>query len=474
MLNTKIVNWFVPRGIRGQTNIEMARIFVFTHIFGPLIAQPMSIYLYWASPEIIWQMVIMTLGTYGFLLLPFILKYTGDIFLPSLLSFIGLSIISLFGTYNYGGFSSPFLPWTIVSLLLGFFYLSKNLKLILGIFAFNISVFVLFLMKYGLPQIISIEELRILTWLSIFAATIYMSWMALYYSRVMARRNDLEHEADRYQATMDELEKARVISEKVNAQRSQFFSKMSHELRTPLNVIIGYSDILLEDVNDREGDNTQLVKDLGRVNSAGRHLLSLVSEVLDIDTIVNDVNILDVSEFSIDEILEEVLASVLPTISKNGNKLNVQCQNRSANIRTDKTKLRQILINLLSNAGKFTKKGQITLELDIDNIGTDTRLHIVVSDTGIGIAEDALPKLFQSYIQADETIAKRFGGTGMGLAISRKFVLLLAGEIDVKSTLGQGTSFSIDLPADIELQKTYLNAHMKKTETIAEIDKQAA
>lgn len=450
MLDNKLVNWFVPRGIRGQTNIEMARIFVFTHIFGPVIAQPMAIYLYLVSPEITFQLQIMVAGIYSFLLLPFVLKYTGNMVVSSLLSFVGLAAVSLFGTYNYGGFVSPFLPWVIVSLLLGFFYLSKNSMLVLGVFAFNIAVFGGFLATYGLPQLVSTEDLRILSWLSIFAATVYMSWMALYYSRVMALRIDLEHEAERFEATMVELEEARVVSEEVNAQRSQFFSKMSHELRTPLNVIIGYSDILLEDASETKGANDSIVKDLGRINSAGKHLLSLVSEVLDLDKIVNDVNVLDTSEFTLGELVDEVLASAHPIITSNDNRLEVVCRHRDAELSTDKTKLRQILINLLSNAGKFTKNGKVTLELEIEKGVPDNRLHVVVSDTGIGISETALPQLFKSYMQADETIAKRFGGTGIGLAISRKFAVLLGGEIQVKSRLGHGSSFHVDIPTSME------------------------
>lgn len=453
MLDNKLVNWFVPRGVRGQTNIEMARIFVFTHIFGPLIAQPMAIYLYWVSPTITFELQVMVFGIYSFLLLPFLLKYTGDMKLPSLFSFVGLAAVSLFGTYNYGGFISPFLPWVIVSLLLGFFYLSKNAMMVLTIFGSNLAIFGYFLMTHGLPELVSIEDLRILSWLSIFAATVYMSWMALYYSRIMALRIELEHEAERFRATMEELDKARVVSEKVNAQRSQFFSKMSHELRTPLNAIIGYSDILLEEAEDAKGEEKHLAKDLGRINAAGKHLLSLVSEVLDLDKIVNDVNVLDVSEFTAGELVDEVLASALPIVTKNNNRMDVVCRNRDAVLITDKTKLRQILINLLSNAGKFTTDGRVTLELEVENDVSGSRLHMSVADTGIGIAESALPKLFRSYMQADETIAKRFGGTGIGLAISRKFAVLLGGEVQVQSKLGHGTTFHIDIPTVLDVDQ---------------------
>lgn len=449
MMDNKLVNWFVPQGIRGRTNIEMARIFVFTHLFGPVIAQPMAIYLYIVSPEINYQLEVMVAGIYSFLALPFVLKYSGSMTISSLLSFVGLAAVSLFGTYHYGGFSSPFLPWLIVSLLLGFFYLSKNTKLVIGLFASIVGVFLTFLLKNGLPNTVPVEDLRILSWLSIVAATVYMSWMALYYARIIALRSELEHEADRFRSTMEELEKARAVSEEVSHHRSLFFSKMSHELRTPLNVIIGYSEILLDDANDAGGEE-QTIKDLVRINTAGKHLLSLVSEVLDSDKIVNDVNAVDVSEFSLGELIDEVVASALPLVVKNANKFDIECPQRDARLHTDKTKLRQMMINLLSNAGKFTRNGTVTMKLSIERNLADDRLHATVSDTGIGIAADVLPKLFQSYIQADASISKRFGGTGIGLAITRKFAILLGGEITVTSRPGEGTQFTIDIPAHIE------------------------
>ncbi|MFP1630787.1 ATP-binding protein [Zhengella sp. ZM62] len=450
MMDNRLVNWFVPKNIRGRTNIEMARIFVFTHLFGPMIAQPMAIYLYIVSPEVNYQLEVMVAGIYSFLLLTFVLKYTGSMMISSLLSFVGLAAVSLFGTYHYGGFSSPFLPWLIVSLLLGFFYLSKNTWLVIGLFTAIVGVFLTFLIRNGLPNTVPVEDLQILSWLSIVAATVYMSWMALYYARIIALRSELQHEAERFRSTMEELEKARAVSEEVSHHRSLFFSKMSHELRTPLNVIIGYSEILLDDASDAKDGNDQAIKDLVRINKAGKHLLSLVSEVLDSDKIVNDVNAVDVSEFTLGELIDEVVASAFPLVVKNGNRFDIDCPHREARLRTDRTKLRQMLINLLSNAGKFTKSGTVTMKLNIERSLADDRFHAVVTDTGIGIAPDVLPKLFQSYIQADASISKRFGGTGIGLAITRKFAILLGGEITVASRPGEGTQFTIDIPAHIE------------------------
>jgi signal transduction histidine kinase len=450
MMNHSIINWFIPADlIRARTNIELARVFVFTHLFGPLIAQPMAVYLYLVSPEVNLVLEIMVFGICSFWALPFILRWTGNMTLVALMSYQGLAAISLFGTYFYGGFSSPFLPWLIVSLLLGFFYLSRNTLTVMALFAIDLAIFLSFLWMNGLPNTVPLADLRILGWLSIVAATVYMSWMAMYYARMIALRSELQVEAERYRSTLEELERARSAAEKISGNRSRFFAKMSHELRTPLNVIIGYSEILMEDSQSGGATNEQHVKDLGRINAAGNHLLSLVAEVLDTDNIVNDVQTVEPTTFSLGELCEDVVANALPMVKKNDNVLIVDCPHRKDTLTTDRKMLRQMLINLLSNAGKFTKNGTITLHMSVQSNAADDRLHATVTDTGIGIAAETLPKLFNSYMQADPTIANKYGGTGIGLSISRKFSVLLGGDISVTSKMGEGSQFHIDVPAHL-------------------------
>lgn len=449
MANNKLINWFIPNSaIRDRTNLEMARIFVFTHLAGPLIAQPMAVFLYLASPTVTPQLIAMMVGICSFWSLPFILRLTGSMTLVTALSFQVLTCISLLGTYFYGGFSSPFLPWLVISLMLGLFYLSKRAVLISTVFAANLLVF-LICVYFGLPNDMPPEDLRLLGWLSIVAATVYMTWMALYYSRVMALRSELEIEAERYLVAVSELEHAQKIAEKVSQDRSLFFSKMSHELRTPLNAIIGYSDILLEDCASMTDVPVQTSRDLVRINAAGRHLLSLVSQALDFDKIERGGQSVDCGSFNLGRLCDDVVATVFPTIEKNGNRLVVDCATRDEVLTTDRTKLAQILINLLGNAGKFTHNGTVTLRLHVERSIADDRLIATVSDTGIGIEAGALPKLFEAYIQADASISKRFGGTGMGLAITRKFCALLGGEITMASKVGHGSTFTVDIPAQL-------------------------
>ena len=448
----RLVAWFIPeQALRGRTEWELARIFVFTHIFGPIIAQPMSIYLYMVSPDLEYPLIILALAICSFWALPFVLRRTGSIYLPALISFQLLAGASLFGAFHYGGFSSPFLPWLVVSLLLGLFYLSKRTKVVLTLFALDVCVFFTFVLAHGMPRRIPVEDLSILGWLSIASATTYMTWMALYYSRIIGLRAELELEIERQRETAKELERARALAEETAEARSRFFAKMSHELRTPLNSIIGYSDILLEDC-DGAPENAQRVQDVTRINAAGRHLLSLVSEILDSDKIENDIVTVEVADFTLGELCDEVVATALPMVERNGNVFEIACHHRDYRLTTDPKKLRQMLINLLSNAGKFTKNGMVKLELFIETRHQDDQLHAIVSDTGIGIAPEALPRLFAEYQQADPSVFDRFGGTGIGLALCRKLSILLGGEITVTSRPGYGSRFGITIPSHLKAE----------------------
>ena len=449
---SKLIDWFIPAKVRSnRTDWELARTFVFTHVFGPLIAQPLWIHLLAISPRPGSQLAVLACAICAFWALPFALRATGDMWLVSLVSFQGLAMTSLYGSYHYGGFASPFLPWLVVSLLLGLFYLSKNTALVLALFVLDLAAFLAVVWRRPLPQEIPMEALGTLGWLSIGSATLYMTWMALYYSVVVSLRTELEAEAERSRATSRELERARAVAEETGRARARFFSKMSHELRTPLNAIIGYSDILLEDLGAEPGGGSARAKDVTRINAAGKHLLSLVSSVLDDDTIERGATRIEPAPFALGDLCDEVVANALPMVERNANRFVVVCPRREARAHTDAQKLRQIVINLLSNAGKFTSRGviELVLDLDLDGPGED-ELCAVVSDTGIGISEEALSRLFTEYEQADASVVAAFGGTGIGLALSRRLCVLLGGDIAVSSAPGRGSRFTVRVPARLE------------------------
>lgn len=444
-------NWFIPATIlHSRTQGGLAQIFVQSHLLAAVAAALMVIYLDGVTTGAPMALHILRAAVVVFAALPFVLRKTGNMQLVTLVSFQTLTVASLAGTYDFGGLASPFLPWLLVSLMSGLFYLSKRVGLVLGLFALDVAVFFGILIWRTPPQLVADADLALLGWVSIGVAMTYMAFMALYYARIIASRADLALEAERYRTASIELEQARAVAEKVSRNRSLFFSKMSHELRTPLNAVINYSEILAEDCQDDPEANAQRMADLQRINATGKHLLSLVSDVFDMDDLEGEGNAVDVVTFTLGELCDAVTATAQPLVEKNGNRLVADCPARDETVSTDDKKLRQMLLNLLSNAAKFTNNGIITLELWVEHGRVDDRLHAAVRDTGIGIPSEALPQLFETYMQADATIYGQYGGTGIGLALTRKFSVLLGGEITVTSEKGKGSCFTIDIPAELK------------------------
>ncbi|HEU5249892.1 MAG TPA: ATP-binding protein [Thermoanaerobaculia bacterium] len=241
---------------------------------------------------------------------------------------------------------------------------------------------------------------------------------------------------------------AKTAAEEANQAKSAFLANMSHELRTPLNAIIGYSEMLEEDAE--AAGQKPFVADLQKIRSAGKHLLGLINDVLDLSKVEAGKMKLFLEVFDVPNLVEEVVATAQPLVEKTSNALEVSVAPDVGQIREDVTKVRQVLLNLLSNAAKFTEKGTISLDVARETDVTGSWVVFRVRDTGIGMTPDQTAKLFQAFTQADGSTMRKYGGTGLGLALSRKFCVMMGGDINVESAPGAGSTFTVRLPGDIE------------------------
>ncbi|MFM8583048.1 MAG: hybrid sensor histidine kinase/response regulator, partial [Planctomycetaceae bacterium] len=261
------------------------------------------------------------------------------------------------------------------------------------------------------------------------------------------QRLRVERENQRIQA---ELITARDSALEASRAKSAFLANISHELRTPLCAIIGFAELLVE--QSPRMRRSEMLPDLQKIEGAGRHLMALINDVLDLSKIEAGKTSITNESFSVRRAIDSVVGLIAPLLDKNRNQLIVHCPDEPGRMNTDLVKLRQVLFNLLSNANKFSEGGQIELSVEVSRLSSGERLIFRVSDNGIGMSPSQLARLFRPFSQVDESSKRRSGGTGLGLAISRRFCQLMGGEIRVRSELGKGSTFTVELPREAPRQ----------------------
>ena len=264
--------------------------------------------------------------------------------------------------------------------------------------------------------------------------------------RVMERTAELTAANEELVQSQRELAVARDQALEATQAKSEFLANMSHELRTPLNAIIGYSEMLQEEA---EGLNQQdFIPDLERIHGAGTHLLTLINDILDLSRVEAGRMELYLETFSISDMVQDVVGVIQPLVEKNSNTLEVHCEDDIGSMRADMTKVRQTLFNLLSNACKFSEGGTISVDVTRKTEDGVDRVSFRVADTGIGMTPEQMGRLFQPFSQADASTSRRYGGTGLGLAVSRSFCQMMHGDITVESEAGVGSTFTFTLPIE--------------------------
>jgi signal transduction histidine kinase len=279
---------------------------------------------------------------------------------------------------------------------------------------------------------------------STIAASLYVAMMALYYAKIQASQTELESEMRQHMATAAALRQATEDAERASAAKAEFLAKMSHELRTPLNAVIGYSQILLEDAED-DGDR-QSIADLNKIHGAGQHLLKLVNEVLDLSKIEAGKMELDLQETNLAALMAQIVQATTPTVESKGNEIICRIAPDLGTALCDANKFLNMTGQLLDNAAKFTRNGKVEFVALRNHDASSDELVVQVIDSGIGIAADQITHLFEKFTVADDSSTSKYGGTGLGLALSQKLCKLMGGEISVESEIGKGSRFTIRMP----------------------------
>jgi signal transduction histidine kinase/CheY-like chemotaxis protein len=446
------VDWFIASQARpGSNEHRRLRMFLISHLCGPFLGHPITAFLYAKDPHPWPHVFVLGASISLFWAFPLLVRFFPRHYTAlALLSVQNLIFAILWGSYHYGGANSPFLMWLLVVPLLAFFYLGSNTTTRLVVFA-QIAVglgafYLAYLWGQSFPVHIPIENMVGVGIISAMSASMYVLMMASYYAQIVDSQSELLREIERHEATLKKLTDAKNEAERANGAKSEFLAKMSHELRTPLNAVIGYSEILLEDA-ELDGRGEQ-IGDLQKISAAGKHLLSMVNDILDISKIEAGKMDLFLDDFDLDTFIDEVEITSRPLAAKNTNAFVIdRGPTPLGMVHLDATKLRQAVLNLISNAAKFTHNGEITMRLRRSKGLLGDWIEIAVIDTGVGISREQQKALFSKFTQANARIASKYGGTGLGLSLSQNLCRLMGGEITVESRPGVGSCFTIRLPA---------------------------
>jgi len=446
----RLIEFFIPEGMKADREAaNQARMFLISHSMGPILgnAVPLAVLLF--NPTIRLDAVVLAVSITMFWVFPFLLKLGVRYEALVLTSVVNLNFCILWSCYFYGGVSSPTLPWLLIIPILSLFYVGGHRRLQPHLLAISAGAFAVFLelyTKFPPPPIdMPIFAVHGLGIVSTTAALCYVATMAIYYAHIFDAGIALETEVRRRRATMDELRKAVALADRAGSAKAEFLARMSHELRTPLNAVIGYSQILREDATET-GDKL-MREDLDRIHDAGQYLLRLVNMILDLSKLEAGRMRFDVRTQVIADMVQAAIAAKRPILEARGNGIAMELDPELVEVEVDAGRLRQILEAVIENAAQHTENGIITVTVQGGEIGDDRMFSVTVRDNGAGIDPAVLPTLFETFTATRDASNGRYGGTGINLTVVHRLCHAMGGTIEAESTLGEGSSFRIILPA---------------------------
>jgi signal transduction histidine kinase len=447
----KIVDWFVPPALRADADLRRrARLFVIGHLFGTPVGGILVAYIQAADPTAGARMWLLASGVAAFLLYPLALRLTGWFDVLALLSMEHLTLVILFGAYHYGGATSPFLPWLVPIPIIVVLHFGPRLApraLVLAALAAQLfAFFLLDVLGAGFPTHIASSRLAAAGIFSVLGAITYVAIMALYYSEtIVEQQAELRHEVLSHRKTATELRDARDEAEQASLAKSKFLANMSHELRTPLNAIIGFSEIIGSEMLGPVGTAQYAAysKDIAR---SGMHLLKMIGDILDLARIETGSFTLAENEFDLVTLVEMTARQLQPLAELRGITAAVSAPVRPIHLRGDEPRVKQIVINLMSNAVKFTERGgSVRTAITQD---AQRRIIVKVTDTGVGIPPADMHRIMLPFEQGQHTTERATGGTGLGLPLARELAVRHGGTLTLESELGRGTTAIVTFPAE--------------------------
>ncbi len=441
------VDWFIPEQLKQskQDTLQAVRMFVFSHLLGPVLGHTISLSMLFVGGEANLEWWILFIALTAFWPMALLLRLTGWYVPLALLSIQNLMFCIFWGCYKYGGITSPILPWLVTVPLLAFFYLpERRTRIVVAtLITVNLALFNVAYSMFGFVETVAAHSLVTLGLISTLCASVYVSMMAMYFASIVSSQSELEQEVLRHLSTENMLREATGQAQRALKARSDFLAKMSHELKNPLNAIIGYSEILIEDLGESPAQReSQKAKDLSSIKVAGYRLLSLIDSLLELSRLEAGRVELRVESIELAEFFDALVMRSQPGIEASGNRLVVEAP-PAGRIEGDAQKLQRVVEGLLDNAAKFTRGGEITLSARL----LHDSCSVTVRDSGVGIAPERMGSLFDTFGLAEGETSSRYGDeVRLGLPLAYRYCRLMGGDLAVVSVPGQGTTATVSLP----------------------------